>query len=321
MAAAHSPRLICVTGGSGFIGSAFLRHVSAVSDTRLRVLDLTPPPKDVEAEFVRGSITDPGPLRQAFEGADTVVHLAGELGVVNCQHNPHKVIDINIGGTAAVTAAALEAGAEHLLFCSTSEIYGDGTGRVLSEDAVARPHSLYGRAKLLSESVVAEFARSPGRRATVVRPFNVYGPGQRPDFVVSRFVELASRGEPLTVHGDGAQIRTFTYVDDLAAGMWAALCRPASEGAPFEIYNLASQQTFSITEVVEMVNDLAGSDSPVVRISPGEAGRDAAQEVTVRIPSAAKAEEHLGFRASVTLSEGIRRCLAARPASPLGSAR
>jgi nucleoside-diphosphate-sugar epimerase len=165
--------------------------------------------------------------------------------------------------------------------------------------------------------MVKEYSAENRARGIVIRPFNVYGPGQRDDFVVSRFVGQALRGEQITVAGDGTQIRTFTYIDDFVSGTVSAIERAPAGTAT---YNICGAEMTSIENIAALIQDSAGSGSVAVGVGLDDLGREAASEVRHRLGSFSAARRELGYVPRVGLREGIAQVVssyrAAVPAVP-----
>lgn len=309
---------ILITGGAGFVGQALRRALG--NEHTLTILDTAPAPADLgpNTRWIEASILDEAALREAFAGQQAVFHLAAALGVRACQEREDIVEQVNVGGMEAVIAAAIATSSvEHLLFTSSSEIYGDGEpGRIFREQDEPAPRSAYGRSKVAGEKLMAAAAASPeGARLsyTAFRLFNAYGPGQRADFVVPAFCRAALQGEAPVVHGDGQQTRTFTFIEDIAAAMVAALERraPARAAGSFEVFNLVSEETLTIASLAQLVCLSAGEQPQVIHRDHEDpsVGRSKRFEVTRRVADNGKAREALGFRPATPLSEGVRRTL------------
>lgn len=299
---------IFVTGGSGFVGSNVLKLLLQRGDCQVTVFDLKPP-QGLAVDFVEGSIGDAEALARAMKGHDRVFHLAAMLGVEACQKDEALVYETNVQGTRNVLAAMEAHGIKRLLFSSSSEIYGDGQAEQFREVDVPQPKSAYGKSKVEGERLSQQFAERTGSVATVVRLFNVYGPGQREDFVMVRFCRGAISNSLLQVHGTGAQTRTFTFIDDAAKGIVAAAFAPQQR--PFEIFNIGSKETVTISTLAQRIREIANSQSPleVVPFGATQVGRNLSFEVFRRIPDVAKAARQIPFEASTSLTEGIRRTL------------
>jgi UDP-glucose 4-epimerase len=288
---------ILLTGSHGLIG----RHVSTLlTSAGHRVV-----PFDIAAD-PRQDIRDPAALAQAVAGVDAIIHLASAMGVEFCHAHPEYVEHVILGGTSNLLHAAAAAGVRQVVYASSSEVYGNSPDPLLHEEAVKRPISTYGRCKLAAEARCQEFAAATGATVTMLRYCNVYGPGQRTEFVVARFLHQALAGEPLTIYGDGQQVRCYTHVADAAAATVAALER---QGGAVAI-NVAHPEPWTVAQLAAAVAEMVPGVQ-TVHIPFGQGIRTAAQEVFRRIPVADKAERLLGWRARISLREGLRLTLGA----------
>lgn len=290
--------------GTGFLRTAILRRIGAVRPgATVRVLSSTPPEpvEGVDIQHVKGPLTDLNAVYTAIGGADSIIHLG------TGESEPYGA---NAGGTATITSAAISQGCRHVLFCSLPDVYGDGTGRLLDESDPLAPRTRLARAKVIGERLVAQFSMIPGRVSTVIRPFGLYGPGQPAESTMGRVLAAAVTGHPVILPGGGTQLRNFTYSDDVAAGIVAALDRANADSAPHACYNIASCETFSLRDAAKLAVKLLGSSS-VVTASPARrrGGRDRHRPVGVQIPSIERAAGELGFRATTLLTEGLSRCI------------
>lgn len=296
--------------GSGFLRAALLRRLgSCLPGATVRVLSPVPPEEvpGLHVEHLDGRPTDPDLLYAALRGAEAVIHLGAETDAGRRGHGaePYR---LNVSGTAAITSAAISQGCRHVLFCSSADVYGDGAGRILDETDPLAPQTRPARAKIVGERLVAQFGLLPGRVSTVVRPFGVYGPGQPAESTIGRILTCALTGHPISLPGPD-WLRTFTYSDDVAAGIVAALCRTNTDAAPYACYNIASCETVSLRDAARLAIDLTGSTSAIsvprpVRRRPGHQ-----RPITVQIPSVERAAAELGFRATTLLTEGLSRCI------------
>lgn len=302
-----SGRRVLITGGCGFIGTHLVRRLLDEGDD-VRVFDDAPPLRPLDVQIIRGDIRDAGQVAAAVKGVDIVYHLAAVVGVDNYLSRPLDVIDVNVGGTRAVLDAATREGAR-LVMASTSEVFGKNPAVPWAEDGdrVLGPTSAdrwtYSSSKALAEHMVFAFVRQTDLVASIVRYFNVYGPGQRPAFLVSRSVHRALNGRPLVMYDDGAQTRCLTYVEDAIEGTVRAGALPSGIG---EAFNLGSTRETTVREVVELVLELTDSDRQSfgvtdTRTSLGSSYEDLAR----RVPRTNKARDLLGWQAQTPLHEGL----------------
>ncbi|MGN9843445.1 NAD-dependent epimerase/dehydratase family protein [Nonomuraea sp. H19] len=293
--------------GTGFLRSAILRRIGAVRPgATVRVLSTTPPEpvEGIDIEHVKGPLTDLNAVYTAISGADSVIHLGtGEA-------EPYGA---NASGTATITSAAISQNCRHVLFCSLPDVYGDGAGRLLDESDPLVPQTRLARAKVIGERLVEQFSMIPGRASTVIRPFGLYGPGQPAESTMGRVLAAALTGHPVILPGGGTQLRNFTYCDDVAAGIVAALCRSNTDTAPHACYNIASCETFSLRDAAKLAIKLLGSTSiitaPPTRELRRRGGYGRHRPISVQIPSIERAASELGFRATTLLAEGLSRCI------------
>ncbi|MEU8261693.1 NAD-dependent epimerase/dehydratase family protein [Micromonospora sp. NPDC048999] len=309
-----SARRVVVTGGNGFIGSHLVEHLVARGD-EVTVFDGAPLPPDSTAaghvRIVSGDIRDGDTLAEAVEpGVDVVYHLAAVVGVDQYLARPLDVIDINFSGTRNVLERAAKAGSR-VVVASTSEVFGKNPAVPWSEDSdrvlgsTTADRWTYSSSKALAEHLTLAFGRQHGLESTIVRYFNVYGPRQRPAYVVSRSVHRALNGHPPVIYDQGGQTRCFTYIADAVAGTMAAGDSPAATG---EVFNLGSSWESTVGEAARLVAELTGL-SETVDVDTATALGAAYEDLRRRVPDSAKAARLLGWTAETPLPEGLRRTI------------
>lgn len=304
-----------VTGGAGFIGralcGALLRaghEVSVLDD----MSSVNAQPVLPGVRLVRGDICDPIALRQSLTGVAGVFHLAAVSSVVACAGAPEQAARTNLGGTEAVIAAA---GHLPLVFTSSAAVYGEAGAIPVTEDLTPQPISAYAEQKLAAETALADLGRHG--RVMVLRPFNVFGPGQstRSAYggVLTLFAERALAGRALRVDGDGGQLRDFIHVQDVALGLIAAMDQCRNAPAPlYDRLNLCSGQGVRILDLARMVQRLAGSDLPL-SFGPARPG-----DIRHSLGDPGRAARRLGFRPQIGLEDGLRDLLTPRPLALAG---
>lgn len=304
---------LLLTGGAGFIGTALTRAL--VPKNRVRIFDIlrrnalgdSELAGHPNVELVKGDVRDFGAVRDAMRGCDRVVHLASIAGVDTVLKNPVLTMEISLEGTQNVLRAAQELGGiERLLDFSTSEVFGSYAFRVREADvtslgAVGEARWTYAVSKLATEHLAHCYFKQYGLPTVGIRPFNIYGPGQVGEGAVHAFVTRALRGDPIQIHNDGDQIRSWCYVDDIVRAVLAALTRPGAVGESFNIGNPRS--TVTIHQLAKLVVRLAGSESELSFV-PWDF-----PDVELRVPDVKKAERLLAFRAEVDLEEGLERTI------------
>jgi dTDP-alpha-D-glucuronic acid decarboxylase len=309
-----------VTGGCGFIGSHLASRLLARGD-EVTVLDGAPPSAaPAEARYVFADVRDPSQVAEVIApGVDVVYHLAAVVGVDQYLARPLDVIDINFSGTRHVLAASARAGAR-VVVASTSEVFGKHPAVPWREDGdrllgpTTADRWSYSASKALAEHLTFAFVRQHQLEATIVRYFNVYGPRQRPAYVVSRNVHRVLNGRPPVIYDGGLQTRCFTYVDDAVDGTLLAAAAPGATG---EVFNLGSTQETTIAAAVELITDLAGVGTwPLAVDTPATLG-PAYQDLPRRVPDTSKAQEQLGWSCRTSLADGLARTIAWARTSPL----
>jgi UDP-glucuronate 4-epimerase len=291
---------VLVTGGLGFIGSRLCHAlldegaaVRCVDDLSGAYADSTGP-RAAAALADRGAEVIVAPAHTAHvRGVHAVLHLAALPGVRS--RRPSAVLHaVNVELTERLAAAAAGANAR-FVFVSSSSVYGDAAVLPTPEHAPAAPLNAYAATKVAAEAAVLAAGGDP----VIVRPFTVYGPGQRPDMAFARWARALAAGAPLPWHAPPGAARDFTYVDDVAAGIVAALRRGHSGRA----YNLSGWRPVALRDALSLV---AGTREPLVRELPSSAAEAVVTHGCGRRPAA-----ELRYEPRVELAEGIRRQLEA----------
>lgn len=305
-------KAVFISGGAGFIGSTLIRpllehgNVVTVYDNFARnSLRSKSYANDPSVHVVRGDVLDLGSLAAAMEGADLVVHCAAIAGIDTVIRSPVTTMRVNMIGSANVFEAAARLDrCERVVCFSTSEVFGDiafmsdeRDKTVMGEVGEAR--WTYAVSKLAEEHLAIAYHQETGLPTTVVRPFNIYGPGQVGEGALKTFVKRALRDEPLQIHGDGTQIRAWCYIDDMVRGTLLAATHEAAIGQTFNIGN--QRAVVTVYGLANTVIRVLGSSSDI------EFTRRDYADVELRIPSVTKARELIGFEAEIDLEEGIRR--------------
>lgn len=302
---------IFITGGAGFLGSALIGRL--IDDNRITVFDNfrrdslrdKSYSKHPYLRILHGDVLDYPALLESIQGAEIVVHCAAIAGIDTVIKSPTDTLRVNLVGTAKVLeAAATLPGLERFVDFSTSEVFGQSAFRSEEGDithigAAGEARWTYAVSKLASEHLTIAYHSEFGMPTVVVRPFNVYGPGQVGEGALTKFIQQALRGEEIRIHGDGNQIRAWCYVDDFIEGLLLAMSHPAAVGESFNIGN--ARAVITVYGLAQTVVRVLSSDSPITfvdRIGP---------DVELRVPSVGKARELVGFEARVDLDEGISR--------------
>ncbi len=302
---------IVITGGAGFIGSTLAgrlveRNQVVLYDNLSRNSLADKPFNDhPNLTLIEGDVLDFDRLRDALDGADIVVHCAAIAGIDTVIKSPVATMRVNMVGSANVLeAASCLPRCERVVCFSTSEVFGHQAFRSKEADRtsigkVGEARWTYAVSKLAEEHLAIAYCEEKWLPTTVVRPFNVYGPGQVGEGALRTFIMKALESETIEIHGDGTQIRAWCYIDDMVDGALLAMEHPKAVGQTFNIGNERAVTT--IYGLANTVVRVLGSKSPIVFTRKDYA------DVELRIPSVEKAKSLLGFAAKVDLDAGIRR--------------
>ncbi len=301
---------VLVTGGAGFIGSHVAEKLLARGDDVL-VLDsfndfYDPRIKRANAAALKGARVVEGDIRDAALVArvfaehrpDAVVHLAAMAGVRPSIREPLLYTDVNVRGTQILLEELRSRPTTRFIFASSSSVYGDRTGAPFrEEDDIHRPVSPYAATKRAGELLAYTHHHLFGIPTTCLRFFTVYGPRQRPEMAIHKFVDAVHRKKPIPFYGDGSSRRDYTYIDDIVDGVMRALDR--CEG--YEIYNLGESQTTSLGDLVRMIGEATGIE-PVLERLPAQPG-----DVAMTCADVSKARKRLGYEPRTSVREGLDR--------------
>jgi UDP-glucuronate 4-epimerase len=300
-----------VTGAAGFIGSHLssrllgegveVRGVDSFSshyERSLKELNVAPLASEKRFELVEADVAL-ADLPELIEGIDVVFHLAARPGVRDSWSDFGDYVHANINATRSLFDACAEAGVR-VVFASSSSVYGDVAQLPVKEEVGLHPVSPYGATKVMTEVLAGAYAASLGLEAVGLRYFTVYGPRQRPDMGLSRFIEAASAGEPIHVFGDGRQLRDMTYVGDAVAATLAA----AERGRAGALYNVASCAPRSLLDILGELGDVLGQE---LRLAHEERK---AGDVRDTWGAVEHAREELGYEPATPLRVGLERQVA-----------
>ncbi len=304
---------VLVTGGAGFIGYHTCRflleqgYALAVVDQlhpyydpslkRARIDELR---RHGDFSFYRTDILDEAAMREVLSRhrPDAVIHLAAIPGVRGSLEQPLTYVDIDVKGTVQLLELARQFGVGRFLFASSSSVYGERalTRPLREEEADLAVCSPYAASKLAAEVFCRTYAHLYGMAVTCLRFFTVYGPHQRPDMAISRFLRLLADEQPLPLY-DPHSMRDYTYVDDIVDGIGAALAH--MDG--YQVYNLGSGRPVGLLELVQTLEHVTGKKARL-EIRGAQPG-----DVTGTWADIAKARGLLGWTPQVTMQEGLER--------------
>jgi UDP-glucuronate 4-epimerase len=307
---------VLVTGGAGFIGSHLLEallargwETAAVDNfddfysPLIKRRNLEEVSRRGEVRLFETDIRDQANLRRAFEATkpEVVIHLAARAGVRPSIEQPALYEAVNVGGTVNLLSLASDFGARKFVFISSSSVYG-ATSRVpFVEDQVeTRPVSPYAATKLAGELMCFTYSHLFQLPVVCLRIFTVYGPRQRPDLAIHKFAALIEAGKPVPMFGDGSTSRDYTFVDDIVAGILAAV----DHHTAYDVFNLGNSHPCKLSELVHLLENALGRQA-IVNSLPPQPG-----DVPITWSDISKARRLLGYEPRVPLSDGIERFVA-----------
>ena len=322
---------ILVTGAAGFIGHALTQgllrrgdsvlgvdNLSTYYDVRLKQarVDRLKAHPDFRFELIDIASRQGMASLFAMNRFDAVVHLAAQAGVRYSLTNPHAYVDANLVGFINVLEGARNHGAKHLVYASSSSVYGANTRLPFSEhDNVDHPYSLYAATKKSNELMAHSYAHLYGLACTGLRFFTVYGPWGRPDMALFLFTRGILAGRPIAVFNQGDMVRDFTYVDDIVQGILRVIDHPAKANgdwrgdapdpatsqAPYRVYNIGNNRPVKLLRYIEVLEDALGRKA-VLDLQPMQKG-----DVPATMADVSALEQDVGYRPATPVEVGIPR--------------
>ena len=296
---------VLVTGGAGFVGSHIVDRLSP--ENKVTVLDnlFTGSLSNLEGSkdritFVKGDILDEALVKDLVSEADYIFHLAANVGNIKSLKDPHFDMNVNIKGMLNLLEACRNSNVKRLVYSSSGAIFGEAKYLPIDEDHPLNPESPYAVSKLAAEKYAFAFYKVYGIPTTSVRYFNIYGPRQDTSEyanAVSIFLGKTSKGESLTIYGDGEQTRDLVFIGDVVAANLLAAIHPAAAG---EIFNIATGLATTINQITEIIKEVSGRESQI-NFAPSRAGEVLHSRATIE-----KASKLLGYSPKTELKEGLR---------------
>ncbi len=322
---------VLVTGAAGFIGAAIAERLLAdghrvvgldnfneyydVQLKRDRVARLT---GSEQFRLVELDVADASGMMALFERSDfdRVVHMAAQAGVRYSLDNPFAYVDANVQGFMSVLECCRQYPVDHLVYASTSSVYGANEAMPFSEHhPVNHPVSLYAATKKANELMAHTYSHLFNIPTTGLRFFTVYGPWGRPDMALFKFTRQILSGEPIEVYGHGQQSRDFTYIDDIVEGVLRVLAKPAaaneawdarqpdpaSAASPYRLYNIGSNNPQPLMRYIEVLEQALGVEAQKVMLpmQPGDVANTYADVSGLMVAT--------GYRPQTTIEEGVGR--------------
>ena len=326
-----APMKILLTGVAGFIGLHVAQRLLARGDTVVGLDNLNPYydpqlKRDRLARlagqpgfsFVQQELADRAAMAALFADHrfDQVVHLAAQAGVRHSLVDPHAYIDSNIVGFLNIIEGCRHTAVKHLVYASSSSVYGGNTVLPFSEDqGVDHPVSLYAATKKANELMAHSYSHLFGLPTTGLRFFTVYGPWGRPDMALFIFTRAILRGEPIKVFNHGKMVRDFTYIDDIAAGVVHTLDRapvadpacnsaqanPGSSHAPYRVFNIGNHQQVQLIDFIEAIERHTGktAEKQMMDMQPGD--------VPATFADVSALQRWTGFCPATSIDSGVAR--------------
>lgn len=272
-----------VTGSAGFIGQHVCQRLVA-DGWKVTGLDVF---EDIR--YHHAQKFEPGSI-------DVIVHLAALAGVRPSLRDPVHYMDVNVLGTQQILEFARQCAVPHVVFASSSSVYGANPHVPWNEDQQVSPLSPYAASKAAGELLGSVYSRIYGIRFIALRYFTVYGPGQRPDLAIRKFARAILDGKPVTLYGDGSSIRDYTHVNDIVDGTIAAM----GLLEPFEAINLGSGRAVTLAQMVMALGEALGID-PILEFEPEKPG-----DAPATWASITKARRLLGYEPKVRFETGLQ---------------
>jgi dTDP-glucose 4,6-dehydratase len=303
---------ILVTGGAGFVGSNFIRHVlaagigySVVNYDKLtyagNLANLASVAENPKYRFVRGDICDAAAVEAVMDGCGAVVHFAAESHVDRSIYEPAPFIATNVIGTVVLLQAARRIGVQRFVHISTDEVYGDlSPDTFANEDSSLRPSSPYSASKAAADLLVQSFVRTYNFPALITRSSNNYGPFQFPEKFLPLLITNALENKELPIYGDGRQQRDWVQVEDNCRGILAVLER----GQVGEVYNIGGQHVQENLTMARLLLRLMGKPENLLAYVKDRPGHDRRCALDCK-----KMETELEWKPSIPLEDGLRRTI------------
>jgi UDP-glucuronate 4-epimerase len=310
---------ILITGAAGFIGSAValrvlergdsvlgIDNLNAYYDVSLKRARLQRLMRFPAFRFLERDIGDREAVHGLFsvEGFDAVMNFAAQVGVRYSVENPHAFADANLTGFCNILEGARSSRVKHLVYASSSSVYGANIKLPFSENDSVDPISLYAATKKANELMAHSYAHLFAIPTTGLRFFTVYGPWGRPDMALFRFTKNILEGRPIEVFNNGRQTRDFTYIDDIVDGVVRVLDRPAppldsASRAPYRVYNIGNDRAVELMHFIEVLQRALGTRARI-KMLPRQPGDVDATRADVSALQAA-----VGYRPSTPVEVGV----------------
>ncbi|MBN2189857.1 MAG: GDP-mannose 4,6-dehydratase [Candidatus Aureabacteria bacterium] len=304
---------ILVTGGAGFIGSSLIdkllgegNEVMCLDDFNdyydplIKRRNISAFAKEKKFRLVEADIRDFERIKNVIGPGqfDYVVHFAARAGVRPSIKDPKLYEEVNIGGTTNICEACRLSGCKNIIFASSSSVYGNSAEVPFSENSSGlSPESPYGSTKLCCEEILRAYHKNFGIKAACLRFFTVYGPRQRPEMAIHKFLRNIIEDKPVEIYGDGSSSRDYTFIDDIVSGILAVFKIDFN----YKIINLGNSNPVNIRELIRIIEKVTGKKARVEFMPPQKG------DVERTFADIGLASELLGYKPKVNIETGIKR--------------
>lgn len=294
---------VIVTGGAGFIGSYVVKYLINKGYDLVIIDDLSTSTinsiKNVldKVVFVYESILNTDKITSYFKNTDIVIHLAAIPSVEESIKNPIRVYQVNTFGTINLLELARKYDISRFIYISSAAVYGNPIYTPINEEHPCKPISIYGVSKYSSELLVLNYYRNYGLKYTILRLFNVYGPGMK-NGVIYHFIKNMLLNRSVTIYGNGEQTRDFIYVEDVSEAIYSAMSRSRDS-----IYNIGSGQAISIKQLFNEIKSIIGSSvEPIYE-------KERSGDIQHSVADINRAIDELGWKPRTSLKEGLEKTI------------
>lgn len=306
---------ILITGGAGFIGSNLIDsllkdnldiHITCIDnfdsfyDPRIKRNNIKDHLKKANFRLIEADIRNLDQVKSKLsDNYDVIIHLAAKVGVIPSLQDPKLYTDVNVLGTQNLLEFARQIGCKKFIFASSSSVYGINPNIPWSEnESVLLPISPYASTKISGELLGHVYSHLYNFQFIGLRFFTVYGPRQRPDLAIHKFVKLISEGQPITIYGEGETQRDYTYIDDIVSGIKAALDYSKSA---YEIVNLGNNKPIKLLNLIQEIEKVLGKNAIVNKLTqrPGD--------VPITYADISKAERLFNYKPETSLTDGLKK--------------
>lgn len=304
---------ILITGGAGFIGSTLadkcldegnrvviIDNFNDYYSPLLKERNVAHNLKNKNYKLYRADICDRNIIEKIFQEnkIDKVVHIAARAGVRPSLEEPAEYVRSNIEGTINILENMKKFNIKKIVFASSSSVYGNCTAEKFSENLkVTKPISPYAATKSACEQFLYTYSALYGINAVCLRFFTVYGPRQRPDLAIRKFIQLIENNQPISVYGDGTNVRDYTYIDDIISGIMYAL---DYNKTPYEIINLGGGNPISLNTLIKTIEEALNKKAKIQHL-PMQAG-----DVNKTVSDITKAKKLLNYKPNISFKQGIK---------------